>query len=325
MKRRNLIGAVLTALAAIAAPQIAATQDAYPSRPIKIIVGFPAGTTTDILARIYGDKMGELLKTRFVIENMPGAASNTAAAAAARAEPDGYTLFVGTNANATSVSLYKNLRYAFPGDFAPIALLASAPPVLAVSPKLNVNSVQELIALAKSKPGEVMYGSAGVGTGPYMAAELLNMLAGIKMTHVPYKGTNEALSDLVTGRLSVLFAPLPSVAGFVNDGRIKLLAATPEKRTSVAPTLPTLAESGVAGFDVTLWFGLLAPKGTPAPILAMLAKAVEDAAKSEDVKKRLAAAGGEPISATLGDFAAFIAKDIPKWEKVIRHAGVERQ
>src|ERR1019366_8909177 len=141
-----------------------------------------------------------------------------------------------------------------------------------------------------------MYGSAGVGTGPYMAAELLNMLANIKMTHVPYKGSNEAIADLITGRLSVLFAPLPSVSGFVNDGRIKLLAATPEKRTTVAPNLPTLSELGVKGFDVTLWFGLVAPKGTPPTILKALAEAVQEAAKSDEVKKRLATAGGEPIS-----------------------------
>jgi tripartite-type tricarboxylate transporter receptor subunit TctC len=323
MKRRVLLATLLTGVISLTSAPVGVAQEAYPNRPVRIIVGFPAGTTTDILARIYADKLAEHFKERFIIENRPGASSNTAAGTAARANPDGYTLFVATNANSTSVSLYKHLDYAFPGDFAPIALLASAPPVLVVSSALNVNSVPELIALAKAKPGEIMYGSAGVGTGPYMAAELLNMLANIKMTHVPYKGTNEAIADLITGRLSVLFAPLPSVSGFVNDGRIKLLAATPEKRTTVAPNLPTLSELGVKGFDVTLWFGLVAPKGTPPTILKALAEAVQEAAKSDEVKKRLATAGGEPISATLDEFGAFIAKDIPKWAKVIQHAGVE--
>jgi tripartite-type tricarboxylate transporter receptor subunit TctC len=323
--RRVVPSALLLAFAAVPVAPATLAQNTYPTRPVRIIVGFPAGTTTDILARIYADSMARQLKGTFVIENVPGAASNTAAATAARADADGHTLYVATNANSTSVSLYKNLRYEFPGDFEPIALLAGAPPVLAVSAKLDVNSVKELIALAKAKPGEVMYGSAGVGTGPYMAAELLNMMAGIKMTHVPYKGTNEAVADLITGRLSVLFAPLPSIAGVAKEGKIKLLAATPERRTSVAPDLPTVAEAGVAGFDVTLWFGLLAPKGTPREILKSLADAVTEAAKTEEVRKRLAMAGGEPLSATLDDFKAFIAADIPKWAKVIQHAGVQPQ
>ena len=319
---RRLSFAALSACVLLAI-SAAYSQDAYPTRPVKIIVGFPAGTTTDILARIYGDKLSERLGQRFIIENMPGGASNTAAAAAARAEPDGYTLFVATNANSASVSLYKTLRYDFPGDFSPISLLASAPPILVVSPTLGVNTVKELIAYAKERPGEVMYGSAGVGTGPQLAAELFNMEAGVKLTHVPYKGTNEAVADLLTGRLSVLFAPYPSVAGFVKDGRLKALATTTEKRSSVAPELTTIAEAAIPGFDVTLWFGLVAPKGTPAPILKTLADAVEEAKKSDDLKRRLAASGGEPISAALDEFAAFIRADIPKWKKAIEHAGMK--
>jgi tripartite-type tricarboxylate transporter receptor subunit TctC len=321
MKRRFLLAMLAGSVVAASLP--ARSQDAYPNRPVKIIVGFPAGTTTDILARIYGDKLSERLGQRFIIENQPGGASNTASAAAARAEPDGYTLLLATNANSASVSLYKTLRYDFPGDFAPISLLASAPPILVVSPSLGVSTVKELIAYAKARPGEVMYGSAGVGTGPQLAAELFNMEAGVKLTHVPYKGTNEAVSDLLTGRLSVLFAPYPSVAGFVKEGRLKALATTTEKRSSVAPELPTIAEAAIPGFDVTLWFGLVAPKGTPAPVLKVLADAVDTAKQSEDVKRRLAASGGEPIFASLDDFAAFIRADIPKWKKAIEHAGMK--
>lgn len=314
---------LLVAAVLVAGVPLATAQQSYPDRPVKILVGFPAGTTTDILARIYADKLSETFKMRFVVENLPGAASNNAAAAAARAEPDGYTLYLATVANSISVSLYKKLRYEFPGDFAPISLLASAPPVLVVSPSLGVSSIADLIRVAKAKPGEIMYGSAGVGTGPQLAAELFNMMAGVKLVHVPYKGTNEAAADLIGGRLSVLFAPLPTVAGFIADGRLKALATTTAQRTSVAPDLPTIAESGVPGFDVTLWFGLVAPKGTPRQILSSLAAAVEDAMKSNDVKKALATNGGEPIAASLDAFASFIAADVPKWAKVVEFAGLK--
>lgn len=313
----------LTALLSLTVASLAQAQQSYPNRPVKIIVGFPAGTTTDILARIYADKLSDHFKQRFIIENLPGAASNNAAAVAARAEPDGYTLFLATNVQSVSVTLYKKPRYEFPGDFAPISLLASAPPVLVVSPSLGVNSVQDLIKIAKARPGEIFYGSAGVGTGPQLAAELLNMMAGIKLVHVPYKGTNEAAADLLGGRISVLFAPLPTVAGFISSGQLKALATTPAKRPSVAPNLPTIAESGVPGFDITLWFGLVAPKGTFPEILKAVAAGVEKAMQNEDVKKSLAVNGGEPISASLDDFAAFIAKDIPKWGKVIDYAGLK--
>lgn len=325
MNRRLAMGALLAAFGSLSIGPAAQAADTYPDRPIHLIVGFPAGTTTDILARIYAEKMGKLLNATFVVENMPGAASNNAAATAAHSAPDGYTLFVASNANTTGMSLYKDLRYKIPEDFEPISQLASAPPVLAVSNQLGVNSVQELIALAKKKPGEVLFGSAGVGTGPYMAAEVLEMLAGIKMTHVPYKGTNLALTDLMTGRISVLFAPLPSVSGVAKSGKIKLLASTPAKRPSVAPDLPTIAESGVKGFDVTLWFGLVASKGTPRPILVKLANAVQATGKSEDVKARLALAGGEPMTLTLDDFGVFLKNDVPKWAAIVKHAGLVPQ
>jgi tripartite-type tricarboxylate transporter receptor subunit TctC len=318
---RTVLG--LIAFAAAFMPAGASAQQAYPERPVRVIVGFPAGSATDIISRIYADKLSEQFNQRFIIENMPGAATNNAAAMVARAEPDGYTLFVASNAQSISVSLYKKLRYEFPGDFAPISLIASSPTMLVVSPALKVNSVQELIKEAKARPGEITYGSAGVGTGPQLAAELLGALTGIKLTHVPYKGTNEAVADLLTGRISMLFAATPVVAAHIQDGRLKALAMTSEKRTSVAPDLPTVAESGVPGFDVTLWFGLVAPKGTPANVLQSVASKVEAIQRGEDVVNRLKTVGAEPKAASLDAFSSFIVSDIPKWTKAVEHSGLK--
>lgn len=323
MKRLLVIGALLAAFVSLESATMGWAQDAYPSRPVRVVVGFPAGGATDIVTRIFADRLGERLNARFVVENMPGGSSNNAAAAAARAQPDGYTLFVATNTNTTNVSLHKNLRYQFPGDFAPVGMLATAPTVLVVNTALNINSVGELIAAAKTRPGQIMYGSAGLGTGGFMAGELLNMMAQIKLAHVPYKGTNEAVTDLLTGRISVILPPFPIIAGFVGDNRLKLLAVTGSKRSAFAPDLPTVAESGVPGFDVTTWSALVAPKGTPEPIRKILADAIEEMARSEDVKKRVAAAGGEPLALSLDKLNAFMTAEVPKWAKVIEFAGVK--
>jgi len=314
--------------AVLASPIVASSayaDAAYPSRPIHIVLGFPAGSATDIITRIYADEIGKNINGTVVVENQPGAASNIASAAVARAAPDGHTLLMATTANATSVNLYKNLRYDFQKDFEPIALLASAPPVISVNAGSPIRSVEDLIKLAKSKPGEVMFGSSGVGTAPHMSAELLNMMAGIKMTHVPYKGTNDAITDLITGRLKVLFSPLPTVASLAKEGKIRILAVTTKQRSSLAPDLPTVAESGVPDFDATLWFGLMTPKGTPSAILKKLTSAVGKAAASDGLKQRLQASGGEPMLMTGDGFAKFIESNIETWAKVINFAGMEKR
>jgi len=311
--------------AAIAALSVNASsaQRSYPDKPVRVVVGFPAGTATDILSRVYVNKLNEEFGGRFVVENIPGAATNNAAAMVARAEPDGYTLFVASNAQPISMSLFRRLRYEFPADFALISLLVSSPTLLVVGPGLKVNSVPELVAAAKAKPGELTYGSAGVGTGPQLAAEILAMRTGTKFTHVPYKGTNEAVADLVTGRISMLFAAAPVVAGFIADGRLKALAVTSAKRTSIAPNLITVAESGVPGFDVTLWFGLVAPKGTPPQIVNLLANRIEAMKQGDDIKQQLARIGGEPLIGSGQAFADFVANDAPKWKQAIEHAGMK--
>src|SRR5262245_35031278 len=304
-----------------AAPWSAA--QAYTDKTVRIIVGFPAGSGTDIFARMFADKLSTHFKGRFVVENMPGAASNNAALAASRAQPDGSTLFFATNANAISVSLYKQLRYRFPEDFDAIALVATAPQVLVVNPGLGFNSVKDLIAAAKQRPGEILAANAGVGGGSHLAAEMLNLMANVKITHVPYKATSEAMTDLVGGRVSMTFSILPVVSGFVGDGRLKALAVTSEKRLSSAPGIPTLAETGVPGFEVIQWFGFMAPRGTPPQILKSLATAIEAALKEDDIQKRIADNGGEPRLASHDAFVRFIHNDIRQWGKAVDHAGIK--
>jgi tripartite-type tricarboxylate transporter receptor subunit TctC len=319
--QRVLAAAAIGVLTVAAAPR-AGAQD-YPDKTVRIIVGFPAGSGTDIFARLFADKLSSHFKGRFVVENMPGAASNNAALAASRAQPDGSTLFFATNANAISVSLYRQLRYRFPEDFDAITLVATAPQVLVVNPGLGFNSVRDLVAAAKQRPGEILAANAGVGGGSHLAAEMLNLLAGTKITHVPYKATSEAMTDLIGGRVSMTFSILPVVSGFVADGRLKALAVTSEKRLSSAPDIPTISETGVPGFEVVQWFGFMAPKGTPPHILKALASAVEGALKDEDVKKRIADNGGEPRSESHDSFVRFIHNDIRRWAKAVEHAGLK--
>ena len=212
MKRRLAMAAMLAGLGSAAASTAAVAQEAYPTRAVRIVVGFPAGSATDITTRIYAEKLSAHFNQSFIVENMPGAAANLAAAHVARGPADGYTLYVSTNANSISVHLYRKLNYRFPDDFVPIATMVSVPTIMAASPQFKPSTVKEVIALAKEKPGEVTYGSAGVGTGPQLAGELFVAMSQIKLTHVPYKGTNEALGDLMTGRISLLFAALPVVS-----------------------------------------------------------------------------------------------------------------
>jgi tripartite-type tricarboxylate transporter receptor subunit TctC len=325
MIRRSFLSLLTAVLMSPALAPAANADAAYPSRPIRIVLGFPAGSATDIITRIYAEEIGKNLNGSLVVENQPGAAGNIASAAVARAAPDGYTLLMATTANATSVNLYKNLGYDFRKDFEPVALLASAPPVISVAANSPIRSIADLIKLAKSKPGEVTFGSSGVGTAPHMSAELLNMMAGIKMTHIPYKGTNDAVTDLVTGRLMVLFSPLPTVSSLAADNKLRILAVTTKQRSTLAPDLPTVAESGVPDFDATLWFGLVAPKGTPPAILAKLSAAVEKAAQNPDLKGRLRSSGGEPMLVAGNAFGAFIDSNIETWAKVIAFAGLERR
>ena len=297
-------------------------QTNYPSRPVRVLCGFPAGTSADIMARIFAQKLSEKFGQQFIVENRLGASGNLAAEVAARAEPDGYTLLLGTVANSISVSALKNLTHDFGRDFAPIATVSVAPNILVVSDGIGVASIAEFLKFTKGR-SDLFFGSAGVGTAPHLSGELFNMMTGAKLTHVPYRGNSQGLIDLVSGRLHAVFAPAPTLAAFVSDQRVKALAVTSAKRSSQYPDLPTLAESGLPGFDTSIWYGFLAPKGTPPQILKVLADALVEAGNSDDVKTQLARNGAEPLSITLDQFGTFIADDIAKWRKVVDFAQIK--
>jgi tripartite-type tricarboxylate transporter receptor subunit TctC len=321
--KRMLALLALSACALI--PAFAAqAQSAYPTRPVKIICGFPAGTTLDIVTRIFAQKLEESLGQPFVVENKVGASGNIGTEAASRAAPDGYTLGVGGIAQAISMSLFKNINYSLVKDFEPIAYLSVSPNALVVNASLGVNSVADLIALAKTEPGKLTYGTAGVGTAPHMSGELFAQLTGIKLAHVPYRGTNQAIIDLLGGRLSLMFAPTPTAAPHIKDSRLKFLAITSLKRSSMLPDLPPLADTpGLAGFESSIWQGIWAPKGTPKEIVLKINAAMNKAAATEQIKDALAKSGAEPVIATPEQWGGYIKSEVDKWAKVVKEAGIK--
>jgi tripartite-type tricarboxylate transporter receptor subunit TctC len=319
VNRRTLsIGIVA---AAILAGHVPAAAQSYPSRPIRLIVGFAAGGPTDVLARIIGGRMSELLGQQVVIENRTGASGNIATQFVVRAPNDGYTILMGANSNAVNESLFKNLGFNFAQDLVPVAPLAEAPTILVVHPSLEVKTVQDLISLAKAKPGEIMYATAGKGTTTHLAGELFNLMADVKLTAVPYKGSGETTKDLLSGQIKVMFSPVPPVKALIEDGKLRGVASTGPRRSTVVPMLPTVSEAGLKDFDMRMWFGLMAPAGTPEDIVEKLSKAADDAVKSESVKEALAKQGYDPLTGTRQQFGTFIRDEIEKWGKVVATFG----
>src|SRR6266481_1435540 len=311
MKRLHRVAAVLSI--ALAATTTAGRADDYPSRPVRVIVGFTPGASADITARIVANRMGQILNQQFVVENKPGAGSNLAADFVAHAPKDGYTLLIGTSANLTNAVITPNLGFDFVKDFAPIALATTAPIILAVHPSLGVNSVRELIALAKQKPGEIFYASTGVGAAPHLSGELFNARAGIKTVHVPYQGSPQAVTDLIAGRTSMMFSPASAVMPHIESGALKGLASAASKRPSIAPNLPTMAEAGLPDFDTSIWFGLMAPAGTPREVVDKLARAAGEALKSSELLASLHPQGFDALSGGPDDFAKTIQSEIKRW------------
>ena len=311
---------VAMALGAVAAP--AAAQVDYPVKPIRVVVGFPAGAVADVVARAVGARIGQDTGWQWVIDDKPGAAGNIAAELVARAPKDGYTLMMATIANTINASVYHNLSYNFATDLAPVSLIASVPNVLAVNPALPVHSVQDLIALAKAKPGEIFYASSGNGTAAHLSGELFNLMAGVKLAHVPYKGSPEVMNDLLAGRVMVTFTPASAVWSHRQAGTVRVLATTGPKRTAIAPDLPTIAESGLPGYDTSIWVGLLAPAGTPPEIVDRLAAAIGTALRTAEIKDQFARLGIDETLLGPRPFQDFIRQDIDKWAKVVKAAGV---
>ena len=321
--RRLPILAAAVALAFGLAASAASAQD-YPTQPVRVVSGFPPGTTADISARVVGAKMSQILGQQFVIENRPGAASSLAAASVARAPKDGYTLFIASAANMVNAAMSSNLSFDIMKDFTPIALLTSTPTVLVISRQLGVKDVKGLIALAKQKPDTISFGSSGVGSSTHLALELFKHLAGVKITHIPYSGSPQVVTDLLAGRIHGYFSPASTVMGNVRAGKLTALAVTDAKRSAFMPELPTMIEAGVPDCESVLWFGLAAPAGTPQPIVDKLSRAANEAVKSKEVLTLLTAQGIDPLGGTPAEFAAFIVEELKKWAAVVAAADIKK-
>ncbi len=323
LNRRTFALATVAAAGALSlAPLAAQAQAAYPSKPITIIVPFSAGGTTDILARVVGQFMSTDLGQPVVIDNRAGAGGNIGGQAAARATPDGYTIFMGTvGTHAINQSLYKKMPFDPIKDFAPLSRVAMVPNLLVANPSQPYKNVKELIAYAKANPGKINFGSSGAGSSIHLSGELFKQMAGVDMQHVPYRGSAPAVSDLLGGQINLMFDNMPSAIPHVKGGKLRPLAVTTAKRSPALPDVPTIAESGVPGYEATSWFGLLAPAGTPAPVIAKLNASILKALANPEVKKKLAEQGAEAAGEKPEQFAAFIAAETAKWGKVVKESG----
>ncbi len=325
--RQSLLRAtvMLAGLAAIALAQPAAAQaPAYPTKAIRLVVPFPPGGATDILARNVAQKLSETWGQSVVVDNRPGAGGNIGSELVAKAAPDGYTLEMGTvGTHAINASLYSKMPYDHVKDFAPIILVAGVPNVLVVNPSLPVNSVQELIAYAKANPGKLNFASSGPGTSIHLSGELFKVMAGVQMTHVPYKGSAPALQDLLGGQVQLMFDNLPPSLPQIKGGKLRALAVTSLTRAPALPDVPTIAESGLPGFEASSWFGILAPAGTPPAIIAKVNAEVAKWLASPEGKDKLVAIGANAGGGSPEDFARHIQAETAKWAKVVKESGAK--
>jgi tripartite-type tricarboxylate transporter receptor subunit TctC len=320
---RAAAAALAAALVSVGLAVHPASAADFPTRPVTIIVPQPPGGGTDIISRIIGDQLSRQLGQPFVIENRTGAGTVVGTDAAANAAPDGYTLLAGLNANmAVNPSLFAKLSYDPIRDFAPVAMLAEYPFAVVVSKSLPVNSIKELIALAKSRPGEINYASAGNGTGQHLAAELFKMMTGTSLTHVPYRGAAPAYTNVMSGQVPVFFDNLASALGQINGGNVRAIAVTGRERSSLLPDVPTVSESGLPGYEFYVWFGLWAPKKTPQPIIETLHAEVTKALADATVRERIGASAGVPSDMPLADIEPFVKAEIAKWADVVKRAGI---
>ena len=309
---------VLAALSPVAAAQN------YPTKPIRLVVPFPAGGTTDILARAAAQKLSEALGQQVVVDNRPGAGGNIGADIVAKSAPDGYTLLMGTvGTHAINPSLYTKMPYDHFKDFVPVVLVAGVPNVLVVTPSLPVNSVQDLIKLAKDKPGQINFASSGSGTSIHLSGELFKTMTGVEMTHVPYKGSSPALTDLMGGQVQLMFDNLPSALPQIRGGKLRALAVTSTKRAPALPDVPTMAESGLPGFEASSWFGVLAPAGTPPAVVTRINTEINKWLQSPEAREQLLGQGAEAAGGSPQQFVAHIRAETEKWAKVVKASGAK--
>ncbi len=298
-----------------------AYADDYPVKPVKIIIAQAAGGASDVLVRLISPRLAESVGQQIVIDNRPGAGANIGAEIAARSPADGYTIFVVSLPHAIAPGLYKSLTYDLMKDFTPVALAAEEQFCLAAHPSLPASNLREFIAFLKKHPGEMSYGSTGNGAANHLAMELLQSMAGVKLNHVPYRGSSFALTDAINGRVPVLFVNLSPVSGHLQSGKLRALAVTSLKRTPLLPGVPTIDESGYPDYDIVNWFGFLAPAGTPDDIVRKLNRAITTIVESAEIKKRLAIQGAESLTATPDEMRTFVAGEIAKWGKIVKSTG----
>ena len=321
---RTFLASVLLAGATLLAPPVVQAQPqvpVYPSKAVRVIVPYPPGGPTDIVARVVFQQVSQALGQTFIIENRAGAGGNIGAELVARAPADGYTLLVATTAHAINMSLFKGLSYDVQKDFAPVSLLTRGPLVLVATPSFPADNVRELIALAKAKPNTLNFASSGNGQSTHLSGELFNMMAGVKLTHVPYKGSAPALTDVIGAQVPLMFDTMLSAMPFVRSGKLKALAVTSAARSSAAPGVPTVAESGLPGFEVVAWNGVLAPAATPPALIAKLNEALKQALQTPLVTEKFSLQGFAPAWDTPDQFGAFVRAEVAKWTQTVKVSG----
>lgn len=323
LTRRDAIAGLTSGLSMLIAPR-ARAEAAYPNRIIKLVVPYPAGGTTDLLGRLIADRLKSTLAATVIVENKPGAATSLGAEQVARAAPDGYTLLMATSTTlAINRTLYKQLPYDPVADFAAIALVAAVPFVLVINPSLPAKTLADFIAYAKQKPG-LTYGSAGNGSPQHLGAEMLKAQAGIDIRHVPYRGSVPAMLDVIAGHISFMVVDLQPALQQIREGKLRVLGVTTPKRVTAAPDIPTLAESGLPGFELVAWQGVVAPRGTPRPVVERLATEIGNFVGDESARRRFAALALEPLPpSTPENFAAYIRSEGDRWAKIVKAAGIE--
>jgi tripartite-type tricarboxylate transporter receptor subunit TctC len=320
--KMRILGSLLTSCA-LAAGFGAAAQEKYPVKPVTLIVPQAPGGANDTVARILAAKLSESFGQQFIVDNRPGAGGNIGTAAAAKARPDGYTLLLTvSSAHVINPFLYKNAGFDPVKDFEPVTPIATVAYVLVVNPSFPAKSVKELIDRAKAKPGDLQYASAGNGTLNHLLGEMLKTMAGIDMVHIPYKGASASVTDVIGGRVPISFQSAPSAISFIKSGKLRLLAVANEKRVPTMPDVPTIGET-VRGYGATPWYGVLAPAGTPKPVIAQLHAGIVKALDSKDLQEKMAAQGAEIFKSSPGEFAALIKEELPRWQKIVKESGAQ--
>jgi tripartite-type tricarboxylate transporter receptor subunit TctC len=323
LRRRNFLYLAASA-AVLPATSLIARAQTYPARPVRIISGFSAGGGVDITARLIGQWFSERLGQNFIVEDKPGAGGNLGTETVVNSPPDGYTLLLATVPNAVNATLYDNLKFNFIRDIAPVGGIIRVPMVMLVNPSVPAKTVAEFITYAKANPDKVNMASAGNGSAPHMAGELFNYMAGVKMTHIPYRGQGPALTDLLGGQVQVLFATTPGTSDYIKSGKLRALAVTTASRIEMLPDVPTVGDT-VKGYEASQWYGIGAPKSTPAGIISTLNKEINAALSDPKMKSRFVAIGGEPLADSPADFGKLIAEETDKWGKVVKATGMKPQ